>query len=834
MIRSKTNESHGAMDALSIWGEINPIQGQTTQMYYASTGTYESDRRYAPLILMGSFFVNDPSGAMSGVPSIYNIEWYHDSVTAANRIQAVVPGPDPTTEDYLISDGESDWCDGVPKWGLIVHKNVSYNSAMQLIGVMSFVDSRTGSIVRKECSIALSTEYYDDIMLRLDGNRGDEWVLDPLNFPEPLTEGNDITAEAWQRVVSAKLRKTGADVPDNAACYLWLIRDASAASGWREFNSTEKSTLVVSGYNTKELTLDVRYIDTAIQLRCYACEREPDAAWISPFSETNPYYECRVVVEMNDKASITINQTRGFEQGFDVDSLCHYDARLMYGPRQVPGNKNGLFSITWRGVNLQTLETITLGTGMSCEFVPSAKGFSFPDGFVVYAEARTFRTKNSSGTILYNNSMLVRSKSVYTTMSIDPLTIWGELLILQGNNGQCYYVTENEFEPDRRYTPLVLMGSFFVKDPLGEVPAQPTITGIEWYDDVPIPGDYSTHRITNPTDPDVYTDPDRWRNVDFLISDGSNAAWCAGVPQYGLIVHKNLVYPDAMQIYAVIKFLDTRTNTTVRKQCSINLSSEAIQDNMLFVEGDRGDEWVLDPLNFPEPLTEGNDITDEPWLRTVSAQLRFDGNDVADTDANYMWVIKDDSAASGWREFNEVERAILLQSAPNVKSLTFDARFVSRLSAMQIRCYACLKVSGRAAFNGLNPFYDCRIKIEMNEVMEPTISQSAGFTPVPDMNYQCSYNAAIKYGSRRVPANKMGLFQVHWKGINRKNFAEREINVGPSMSFVPAQLGYEFPDGFAVYADVAVWSHLALVMDSTLYVVNADNPSKMVVSGVYD
>ena len=834
MIRSKTNESHGALDALSIWGEISPIQGQTTQMYYASTGTYETDRRYAPLVLMGSFYVNDPSGATTGVPSIYNIEWYHDEVKAANRITTVVPGPDPTAEDYLISDGVSSWCTGVPKWGLIVHKNVSYNNAMQIIGVMSFIDSRTGSIVRKECSISLSTEYYDDVMLRLDGNRGDEWVLDPLNFPEPLTTGNDITAEAWQRIVSAQLRKTGVDVADNASCYLWLIRDANAATGWRDFTATEKSTLVVSGYNTKALTLDARYIDKSIQLRCYASEREADAAWVSPYVEGNPFYECRVVVEMNDKTSITINQTKGFEQGFDVDSTCHYDARLMYGSRQVPTNKNGLFSITWRGVNLQTLETITLGTGMSVEFVPSTKGFTFPDGFAVYAEARTFRTKTSAGAIQYNNSMLVRSKSLYNIMTIDPLTIWGELQILQGNNSQCYYVTEGEFEPDRRYTPLVLMGSFFVKDPLGEVPTQPTITGIEWYDDAPLPNDYSTHRIVNPSDPAIYTDPDRWRNVDFLISDGSNAAWCAGVPQYGLIVHKNLRYPEAMLIYAVIKFLDTRTNTVVRKQCSINLSSEAIQDNMLFVEGDRGDEWVLDPLNFPEPLTTGNDIIDEPWLRTVTAQLRFDGNDVADADANYMWVIKDDTVQEGWREFNEIEKAVMLKTAPTSKVLTFDARFVNRLTAMQIRCYACLKVSGRAAYNGLNPFYDCRIKIDINETLTPKIIVNEGYEPIPGMNYQCQYDIKLNYGNRVVPANKMGLFRVHWMGTNRKTFAESEVNVGKSISFNPSQLGYEFPQGFSMYANVAVWCCLALVRQDTAYVVSDSVPAEIVTSCVYE
>lgn len=834
MIRSKTTESQGTLDALTIWGEVSPIQGQTTQMYYASTGTYESDRRYTPLVLFGDFYVNDPTGMMTGVPELYNIEWYHDEVKSENRINAVVPSSDPTQEDYLISDGESAWCAGVPKWGLIVHKNVSYNSAMQIIGVIKFIDTRTGTIVRKESTVSLSTEYYDDVMMRLEGDHGDEWVLDPLNFPEPLTSGHDVTAEAWQRAVSVQLRKTGIDTPDNEACYLWLVRDGSAVNDWREFTAAEKATLVVSGYNTKQLTLDARYIDKSIQLRCYACEREAGAAYINPFEEGNPYYECRVVVEMNDKASITINQTEGFEQGFDADSNCHFDARLMYGPRQVPANKTGLFSITWRGVNLQTFETVTLGTGMSIDFVPSAKGFGFPNGFAVYAEARTFRTKTSAGTIMFNDSMVVRSKSVYNTVNIDALTVFGELSVLQGNNSQCYYVTENEFEPDRRYSPLVMMGQFFVNDPLGEVPSQPAISGIEWYSAAPLPGDYSTNRIKNPTDPSIYTDPDRWRNVDFLISDGSGADWCSGVPQYGLIVHKNLRYPDAMQIYAVIKFIDTRTGNTVRKQCSINLSSEAIQDNNILVDGDRDDEWVLDPLNFPEPLTSGNDITEEPWLRTVNAQLRFDGKDVADNDARYLWVVKDESVQEGWREFDELEQGLLIKTAPDSRTLTIDARFIDRLSSLSLRCYGCLKSSERLTFNEINPYYECRIKIEMNETLTPKIITTEGFEPVPGMNYQCSYDIKLNYGSRVIPTNKMGLFQVHWFGTNRKTFARQEINVGKSLSFVPANLGYEFPQGFSVYAGVAVWRCLALVKDGDNYVISDNNSNEIVVSGIYE
>jgi hypothetical protein len=378
------------------------------------------------------------------------------------------------------------------------------------------------------------------------------------------------------------------------------------------------------------------------------------------------------------------------------------------------------------------------------------------------------------------------------------------------------------------------MGQFFVNDPLGEVPSQPAVSGIEWYSDAPLPNDYNTNRIKNPDDPAIYKDPDRWRNVDFLISDGSDEDWCRGVPQYGLIVHKNLRYPNAMQIYGVIKFIDSRTGNTVRKQCSINLSSDAIQDNNIMVEGNRGDEWVLDPLNFPEPLTSGNDITEEPWLRTLSAQLRFDGNDIADSEASYLWVVKDETTQEGWREFNEVEKGLLLKTSPDARELTIDARFINRLTSLSVRCYACLKSSEREPFNGLNPYYECRVKIEMNETLVPKILMTEGFEPVPGMNYRCSHIIKLSYGSREIPENKLGLFQIHWYGTNRRTFVKREIGVGNSLSFVPADFGYEFPYGFSVYAGVAVWCCLALVKDGDNYVVSDHDSNEIVVSNVYE
>lgn len=855
MIRSRTNQSNGALDALTVWGHLQTLQGYTSQIYYEVLQEYEADRRYVPLVLYPDVYVADPSGAMTGHPVISNIEWYSDVPQKTpsgdddhitNRITnpSYVPtNPDAFRNiDYLISDGsEAAWCQGVPRGGLIVHKNVAALEGQMIYAIVSFVDGRTGGIVSRMLSEQLSTEYFDDTTLTMEGDRGDEWIMDPIAFPEPTTIGANVTSEAWSRNVSAQLKLKGEAVADAEASYQWLVRDDTAARGWREFTVGETNTLLISGNNTKTLTLDVRYIDKDLHLRCYAAQRESGDAWASPFADGNPYYEVHLTMEMSQELVAHVVQTRGFEQNYDINKLCHYDISLKYGQRDVPSDKTGLFVVTWKAINLSTFAQQTLGTGMSIEFTPSAKGFSFPDGWGVYALVQTYKTKDvSTGTVSFNTGNQVRTRTILTTMQNDPLTIWGELVVLQGHTTQTYDEASDTYEYDRRYTPLVLNGQFYVNDPQGEMTGTPTISGIEWYDDVPqkTPSgadDYVTHRISNPST--IPSDPDEYREIDYLISDGSNSAWCQGVPRYALIVHKNLEAMQAKQIYAVIKFVDSRTGQTVRKQCSIDLSTVTLTANSMRVEGDHGTEWVMDPLAFPEPLTEGNDITDEPWVRTLNAQLQLSGKDVADIEACYQWVVRDDTAARGWREFDDVEMGLLVTSASDkTKTLSLDMRYVSR--SITVRCYAKKRESGAAwstPWADSKPYYECRLTKEYNQELHLKIEQTQGFELTPQMNTVCHYNAIVKYGQRTVPANKMGLFRITWKAVDNATMQTRQVGVGASLDLTPSNWGFTFPKGFGVYAEAETYNCLALVVNSSTgeYVVSNNEPT-FVASYTYD
>ena len=853
MIRSKTNQATGALDALSVWGHLQALQGSESQIYYEVRAEWEADRRYVPLVLYPDLFVTDPAGAMNGVPVITAIEWYDDvpQKTASGEDDTVthrITNPTTIPTDpaqyreipYLISDGSNAaWCQGVPKWALIVHKNVPAIEGQQLYAVVHFQDTRSNTDVRRMFGTQLATEYFDDTTLTMEGTRGDEWIMDPIAFPEPLTSGGNVTAEPWSRTVGAQLMLKGEAVSDAEACYLWLVRDDSNARGWREFSAAETDKLLISGAKTKTLTLDVRYIDHDLDLRCYGAQRESGAAWTTPFADGNPYYEVHLVLEMSQKIEAHAVQTRGFEQNYDINRLCHYDLKMKYGQRDVPADKQGLFLVTWKAINLKTFAQQTLGTGMSVEFTPSAKGFSFPDGWGVYAIVQTYKTKALGGTVSFNSGSQVRTRTILTTMSNDPLTIWGELLVLQGQTTQVYDEASDSFEADRRYVPLVLNGQFYVNDPQGEMTGTPTISGIEWYDAPPEKtatgaDDYVTHRISNPSV--IPTDPAQYREIDYLISDGSNAAWCSGVPKWALIVHKNVTAMEAQQIYAVIKFVDTRTNTTVRKLCSIDLATVILTANSLRVEGDHGKEWIMDPLAFPEPLTAGNDITDEPWLRTLGAQLQLSGKDVADAEACYQWVVRDDTAPRGWREFDELEQALLLTTDPKTKTLTLDMRRVR--GNIAVRCYGKMRESGEAwssPWADGKPYYECQLTMEMSQELKIKALMSRGFQLTPAMNAPCHYDLKVMYGQRTVPQNKMGLFRTTWIGTDNRTFQTQTLGTGHSLDFIPAAKGYSFPKGFGVYAEVSVWQCLALVVDATGKYVTLDGTTQTLVEcNAYD
>ena len=381
-----------------------------------------------------------------------------------------------------------------------------------------------------------------------------------------------------------------------------------------------------------------------------------------------------------------------------------------------------------------------------------------------------------------------------------------------------FYTTERTYEDDRKWVPCILGGKVYVNDPANIMTGWAELTDIEWYTQMPIEGDYNTGRITNPAqsvldDEDVYdeetgelTHEAAWRNADYLISDGSNAAWCSNVPNFCLIVHKNVQPLTAMPIFGVLKFLDIRTGRTVRANVGIDLSTELYNTEMVVMKGDSGDEILLDPLSFTDDIPAGKNILDIPWFRTINAQLvGVDGN-VPDNEACYLWCTEDSSTVTGWRPFTAEEIEVLNLTGVQTKTLTLDARLIN--SKMRLRCYGTRREADAAWQTPLseqNPFYTVQLTMTLNDTLKADPVQLTGAKQDVDMSIPASYEMQIRYNNKPVPSNKLYLFRVHWYAQNLQTGAIISLATAPNISFIPKDLGFSFPDGFAVWAEVALY-----------------------------
>lgn len=484
---------------------------------------------------------------------------------------------------------------------------------------------------------------------------------------------------------------------------------------------------------------------------------------------------------------------------------------------------------------------------------------------------------------------MIRSRTNQSEMVFDALSMTGEITILGGSVRQMYYTNEETYEDDRRYVPCILGGYVYVNDPSGVMNGEVTLSDIEWYTRMPIENDYSTGRITNPSqqilnDVDVVdpttgeiTHEAAWRAYDYLISDGSNRPWCSNVPSKCLIVRKNVPQLTTMSVYGVLKFVDRRTGLTVRLLKSIDFSTEVYNTEVVTIRGDGGDEIQFDPLSFTDTIPSGKTIIDIPWTRTVRAQLQGSEGDVADAEACYLWLIEESDttiAPNGWREFDEIEVEGMSISGQKTKNLSLDVRMLN--GSVVLRCYGCRRESGAAWVSPLtdenNPFYEVRLtmvlpgmasgsqrkpqgsstqaqNILMSEgtfVAEPI--QVKGNVQNTSMSIPCLYEMRLRYNGHEVPENKRSLFVFYWYGQNLKTGAVKFLGCGPTISFVPNQQGFSFPEGFVVWADVSVMTHMTVVygydsynivngqlvgVGTPKYVVTDDN-SKLVIGSVFE
>ena len=422
---------------------------------------------------------------------------------------------------------------------------------------------------------------------------------------------------------------------------------------------------------------------------------------------------------------------------------------------------------------------------------------------------------------------MIKSRTNSNQQVFDALSLTADLVILGGNIRQMFYTTENTFEDDRKWVPCILGGKVYVNDPANIMSGYATLTDIEWYTRMPIEGDYQTGRITNPAqsvldDVDVYdeetgelTHEAAWRSEDYLISDGSEAAWCGNVPNLCLIVHKNVTHLTAMPIYAVLKFVDTRTGLTMRILKSIDFTTECYNTEMTVMKGDSGDEVLLDPLSFSDTIPSGQTILDIPWPRSVSAQLIGVDGEVPDTNASYLWVTEDSTAASGWRQFTEEEIENLQLTGVKTKTLHFDARMIQ--TKFKVRCYGKRKEANEAWQNPLaenNPFYTIQFTMSINDTLHAEPVQLTGNKQDVAMSIRASYEMRLRYNGRDVPENRRCLFRIHWKAQDLRTGSVIDLGTAPNISFIPNAKGFSFPEGFNVWADISLYSGCDIVVEN--------------------
>ena len=462
MIRSKTNQSADIVfDALSLSADLITRGGSVRQMFYTNEQTYEDDRRYVPCILDGFVYANDPANIMTGEVPLSDIEWYtrmpiendyatgritNPSEEVLNDVDVIDPETGEITHeaawrscDYLISDGSNrPWCEDVPEMCLIVRKNVPQLTSMPIYGVLKFIDTRTGLTMRVLKSKDFSTEVYDADAVTMRGDCGDELLLDPLSFTDTIPSGKTIIDIPWTRTINVQLQGGEGDIADASANYLWVVEETDsnvAPTGWREFNAIEKAAMNISGEKTKSLSLDTRLINGSLSLRCYGGRRESGESWSSPLTdEHNPFYEVRLtmivpgttpgtkrkpqgdnttqahVLMATDKFVAEPVQVTGNRQNAAMSIPCHYDMKLRYNGHDVPANKRSLFLFHWWGQNLKTGEVNSLGYGPTLDFVPNQYGYTYPEGFVVWADVEMFicmGVVKDSGNIVLDDGKVV-------------------------------------------------------------------------------------------------------------------------------------------------------------------------------------------------------------------------------------------------------------------------------------------------------------------------------------------------------------------------------------------------------------------------------------------
>lgn len=377
--------------------------------------------------------------------------------------------------------------------------------------------------------------------------------------------------------------------------------------------------------------------------------------------------------------------------------------------------------------------------------------------------------------------MAITTKQLDISVHVDPISFTADIEVLSGNIAQTYNNDSKEFEPDRSVVPCLLMPYVVVSDPEGQMNGKRTITGVEWYEGAPKQD--GSNRIVS--------------GDDYVISD-------TDTPTYSLKVKKNVEPNTPLQITAIFTITDTRKNTEVKFERSVNLYTALYDIANYALSIDAPKAWTIDPLR------ETADSNGK-WLHTITAQLTTGLQKVADDNAAYWWQINE---GSGWRDITQDELDIYISGKDAegnwTKTLTFDARFVRNTS---FRCLSRFYEGERPNSPDSTLSAVTAINVQMPKSLNVQIRQLSGSKINAAMTTPVKFECVLTDNRQVIGTDKDEFFKITWKAHSGKaGVSDKSIGIGRTITFTPSSLGFDKNYGMSIYAEVKLYAVTALVM----------------------
>lgn len=313
-------------DPLNISAALLVQGGSLTQTHSAELSEFVPDRELTPLVIVPEAYVQDPNGVIpSGRIQFSSVNWYALPQDVADKVATGTILTDELSQ-YLITAATAGYSvseDGT----LTVSKNVQYLEPVMLVFVGSYIDGRTGRVLRIQANAVMSTTSVA--------------VISTLSLDKPASFVFSPVSDSGTRSIQASVA-IGSKSPEDL--------DASVAYWWYKVESGVESLITTddlfyeSGQNTSKLVVDPDYVDGMCCILCKAEYALPGASL--PSVPTSGCMTARTAVLRRYPAYDFEHIVHG---GVEVPSgatMVKNECVVTVG-RQVLDNPSEHFSIVW-------------------------------------------------------------------------------------------------------------------------------------------------------------------------------------------------------------------------------------------------------------------------------------------------------------------------------------------------------------------------------------------------------------------------------------------------------------------------------------------------------